>query len=253
VARLLRRISTNPADVREVALAGQSLAGVRRVLELGCGFGFMAEVLAPRLPAEAQFMGVDAHAANREPFLSRLAAAGRRGSFVEAELSQELPWPEGYFDLAVSSYSLYFFPGVIPDIPRVLAPGGRLLALTHYESSVAALLEAAGLPPMQGPLMDLARRFSAESGPQMLKPWFASLDLQHYRNELVFAPGEPEELFLYLSFKLRLMVECEDGGDRPCSTFEQELRLRLAQRLAEGSLRLPKDDAVFWATTGEAS
>jgi cyclopropane fatty-acyl-phospholipid synthase-like methyltransferase len=49
ISEIIRRVSSNPADVRDVALAGLELGAVRRVLDLGCGFGFLTARVMPRV------------------------------------------------------------------------------------------------------------------------------------------------------------------------------------------------------------
>ena len=145
VSALIRSRSTNLTDVRDAVLHGLDLSGARAVLDLGCGFGFMTEVVARRVAPDAEIVGVDACEANEKPYLDRVHATGRRARFVCRKIERRLDWPDGAFDLVVASYSLYFFPGVIPEIARVLRPNGLFLAVTHTENSCRDLLHAAGL------------------------------------------------------------------------------------------------------------
>ncbi len=122
IAQVIRRTSTNPADVRDIALEGLELTSARSVLDLGCGFGFMSEAVARRVAPDARLVGLDACQENERPYLERLAAADRAGSFVNGRIDRTLAWPAGSFDLILASYSLYFFPEIIPEVARVLAP-----------------------------------------------------------------------------------------------------------------------------------
>ena len=60
VSALIRSRSTNLTDVRDAVLHGLDLSGARAVLDLGCGFGFMTEVVARRVAPDAEIVGVDA-------------------------------------------------------------------------------------------------------------------------------------------------------------------------------------------------
>jgi hypothetical protein len=102
--------------------------------------------------------------------------------------------------------------------------------------------------PEAGPLADLVGAFSGESGCSLLADHFGRVEKHDYFNELLFAPENKEELLFYLGFKLRLMVECGGRGEAPCGPFEDAIRSRLAASLANGSLRLRKDEAFFWAS-----
>jgi SAM-dependent methyltransferase len=238
---IIKRHSTNPRDVRHEALHGLDLQAVRDVLELGCGFGFMAEEVARRVHAEATFVGVDACAANADPFLTHVKGTGREACFLQQHLDRILPFETASFDLVVASYSLYFFPGILPEICRVLRPEGALLAVTHSENCCHNLLTAAGFGD-DSPLLQLVRRFSAENGEQQLEPWFADVETIPYHNALRFRSDELFELLDYLRFKLPLTVE--PSGEQPelPDFVEPTLRAALAR---EAMLTVEKDDAIF--------
>jgi SAM-dependent methyltransferase len=100
----------------------------RRVLDAGCGEGYLARVLAAR---GAQVTGVDL-----SPRLIALARARDRDGRIDyrvADLSAPLPELEGRFD-AVASYlvlnDVADHRGFAATLARVLKPGGRaVLAL----------------------------------------------------------------------------------------------------------------------------
>jgi SAM-dependent methyltransferase len=202
IAALIRRRSTNRDDVHEGLLRGLDLASAREVLDLGCGFGLFAGKVAPRVAAGARVTGVDACAANEEPFRRQVEGAGRDARFVALRIESALPWPDGAFDLVLSSYSLYFFPDVLPELARVLAPGGLALVLTHSRRSSQTLLAAAGLDPSTSALTALVERFPAERAQERLAACFESVERVDYRNRLHFGRENLEEILAYLRFKL---------------------------------------------------
>ena len=212
VSAIIRRRSTHAADIREVALAGVDLSRVRSVLDLGCGFGFMVEAVAPRLPAGAVYTGVEACETNREPFLRRLAAAGCRGEFLGMHIEDALPWPDDSFDLVLCSYSLYFFPGVLPAVARVLKPEGMLLAVTHSTNFLRTIFPVTGVREEDSALPQLIDRFPAERAGEILRRLFDECLRTDYPNRLRFEPGQIEELLLYIQFKLPLLVAGGDPG-----------------------------------------
>ncbi|MGW4702568.1 GNAT family N-acetyltransferase [Streptomyces sp. NPDC004285] len=112
---------------RLLALAGR-LPERPRVLDLGCGPGRSALLLAAETGAEVT--AVDTH----EPFLAQLretaAARGLDGSVhtLNADMGA-LPFPDGSFDLvwAESSVFVLGFDRALAAWRRLLAPGGTLV------------------------------------------------------------------------------------------------------------------------------
>lgn len=239
-SEIIRRRSTNPVDVREHVLAGRDLAWASRVLDLGCGFGFMAERLAPALHEDAVIWGVDLCRANRAEFLRRVRAQGRSARFVAMRLRDRLPWDTGSFDLIVSSYSLYFFPGLIPEIARVLDRRGLFLALTHTKESQRDLLDRLRVSEAASPLVSLVARFSVENAMELLKPSFGRVERVDYPNALRFTADDIDDLARYLRFKLLLAADAEGSAVVP--SRDQLARLLLDR----GGLVIRKDDAAFW-------
>ncbi|MFI6303249.1 class I SAM-dependent methyltransferase [Amycolatopsis thailandensis] len=99
------------------------VAGQPRILDLGCGDGFLLDLLAK---AGHQVAGVDLSSAD-------LALARQRPSLHDAPLitgrAQELPFPDGGFDACVSHMAFMLMPDidqVAAELARILVPGGRL-------------------------------------------------------------------------------------------------------------------------------
>ncbi|MFI1654533.1 GNAT family N-acetyltransferase [Streptomyces sp. NPDC020472] len=112
---------------RLLALSGR-LPERPRVLDLGCGPGRSALLLAAE--AGAEVTAVDTH----EPFLAELretaAARGLDGAIrtLNADM-RALPFPDGSFDLvwAESSVFVLGFDRALTEWRRLLAPGGTLV------------------------------------------------------------------------------------------------------------------------------
>ncbi|HEX6971712.1 MAG TPA: class I SAM-dependent methyltransferase [Limnochordia bacterium] len=124
-------------------IARASHRPVRRLLDVGCGDGILAEALLQEFPgAHAVLLDIS------EPMLAaaRRRFQGRAVTLVAADLN-ETAWmsalgSEGPFDVVVSGYCIHHLPderkrAVYADIFGLLAPGGLFLNLEHVASATA--------------------------------------------------------------------------------------------------------------------
>jgi ubiquinone/menaquinone biosynthesis C-methylase UbiE len=95
--RMHHQIADRAAD-----LALTCAPAPRRVLDVGCGTGYLLGRLAARVPRAEVLAGIDAAPAMIE--VARAAAADDRLRFV-AGTAGRLPWPGATFDLVVSTTS----------------------------------------------------------------------------------------------------------------------------------------------------
>jgi SAM-dependent methyltransferase len=244
IAQLIRRVSSNRSDVRDTLLSDIDVSRVRRVLDLGCGFGFMARYLAPRVAPDATFTGIDACEANRDSFLASVTQSGRGGDFFCACLNEVLDWPDGHFDLVVASYSLYYFADLVPDIARVLSPHGLFVTTTHTRRSCSELLRALDLHSDDAEVLKLADRFSAEHGAEHLGRYFAEVERVDFVNSLVFdAERGDDDWLAYVRFKLPLLLPTDglEQGTAPAGLLESA-RAILA---SEHRIVIDKSDTGF--------
>jgi SAM-dependent methyltransferase len=97
----------------------------RRVLDLGCGFGWFCRWA--REQGAAKVLGIDVS----ENMLTRARAttADAAITYLRADM-ERLDLPEGAFDLVYSSLALHYIAnlaGLMMNVRRALVPGGHLL------------------------------------------------------------------------------------------------------------------------------
>lgn len=131
-----------------IALIGRRLGfdRVRDVLDVGCGVGHWAQVLASALPDDARVIGVD-----RDPLWvakanERVAARGMSHRFqYRSSNAQSLPFPDASFDLVTCQTLLIHVPdpgAVIAEMARVARPGGLVLAAEPNNVSTSLVLNS---------------------------------------------------------------------------------------------------------------
>jgi SAM-dependent methyltransferase len=139
--------------VWEETLDGLQLRGDERVLDMGCGRGAVLTALARRLTT-GRATGIDLWSTHDQSGNARDVTL--RNASVEGVLDRidvvtgdmrAMPFPDGTFDLVVSSLAIHNIRGAaeranaVKEAWRVLTPGGRLAiadirATAHYAAAL---------------------------------------------------------------------------------------------------------------------
>ena len=237
------RFSTNPYGWPRWVFDHFDFPETYRVLELGCGPGWLWEANRDRIPPGWDVTLSDSSAGMLSDTERRLGGAGRPFSFVLID-AQAIPFDDAGFDAVIANHMLYHVPDLdraVRGIRRVLAPAGCLYASTNGAAHMRELRELVGLFAPNLPFARGANHvFSLENGAEHLRRHFRHVNLSRYDDALVVP--EPKPLLDYL---------LSMGSARPALTGRtlDELTRRITDRIAaDGAIRITKDAGMFVAT-----
>lgn len=118
--------------IAEPALALMNLQPADRVLDVGCGSGWLARRIAARVP-QGLVVGIDLS----DEMVGRAERA--RDSIPNVTFlrgtADRIPWEDGFFTQIISIESAYYWPDPargLREILRVAAPGGCAWMLINY-------------------------------------------------------------------------------------------------------------------------
>lgn len=126
----MSRVYANGLDRYRRRLVAVGLQGRRQVLDAGCGLGQWSLALADSCGAVT---GIDAAPERVAACRSMSRSLGRGNCGFLAAALEQLPFPSGFFDGAISYSVLYFtdYRRAIAEIGRVMRPGGLFYLSTN--------------------------------------------------------------------------------------------------------------------------
>lgn len=165
--------------------------GVNRLLEIGCGSGelWKNNILNLR---------------NREFFLSDssegMVSEVRRkyGSEFNCIVvdCEKIPFKDSYFDCVIANHVLFYLQDLnkgLSEICRVLKPQGMLYCSTYgpnHMKEITSLVQAfdSRVTLSHSNLYDV---FGLDNGKDILDPYFSSIDVSYYPDELIVDEAQP--------------------------------------------------------------
>jgi ubiquinone/menaquinone biosynthesis C-methylase UbiE len=117
---------------RTATLAVATAPSPARVLDMGCGTGYLLRVLADRYPNAEQLVGIDA-----APQMVQTATGGTHDDRLTfaVGVAEQIGYPDETFDLIVSTTSFDHWSDQqagLRECARVLRPGGRLVLVDQF-------------------------------------------------------------------------------------------------------------------------
>ena len=251
VAKIIHVHSTNKLDVRIAALDGLQLQYDKIAMDIGCGFGFFTLALKDRLFPGSSILGIDICTKYSASYLESCKTAGLQGKFSGQGEKAITTIPTDSVDLVICSYALYFFPGIIQEVSRILKSSGVFVIITHSENHLVEIISfiretfdiLSIQTPESFPCQDLISGFNSSNGHQLLSPWFGKVKEKEYHNSICFEISDFEDLEKYFRFKQPHFIP--DYLDSK-NIIYNKMMYRLRKYLQSGNhFNITKDDTIF--------
>ena len=237
---LHRRFSTNPDGWYPwIFNALESLPRQARVLELGCGPGYIWKECADRIPDGWNITLSDLSAGMIDAAWRNLVVTGRAFKYEQID-AQSIPYPDETFDIVIANFMLYHVPDrskALREVRRVLKQGGHLVAATAGQGHLAELnnwLKKASpdrFVPFTSP-------FTLDNGFEQLKPFFSIIEMKRYDDNLRVTEIEPLVAYILSTIKAR------DIPESALLEIRRELEYILSKK---GEIFITKDAGLFRA------
>ena len=211
-----------------------------KILELGCGPGYMWKENVNRIPAGWNVTLSDLSSGMVDAAWRNLVVTGRAFQFKEID-AQSIPFEGETFDTVIANHMLYHVPDqpqAIAEIQRVLKPGGTLIATTvgygHLKELNEWLRRVSGGKAVE----PMPVSFTLENGTEQLQPYFSKIDLHRYQDSLHVTEVEPLIAFFHASF---FSTEIRPEA---LEKVRNELETELQEK---GKIFIAKDSGLFEA------
>ncbi|MFZ6182436.1 class I SAM-dependent methyltransferase [Nannocystis pusilla] len=222
------------------AIALAAPAADARVLDVACGPGTLALLVAPEV---AHVAALDFAAAMIDRLRER---ADRAGIEVDARVGdgQDLPWPDAGFDAAFSMFGLIFFPDPargLRELHRVLRPGGRAVvgSWIPFEQSHPLSMMFAALRDVV-PELPFGRSTAPLGQPDEFTAALGAAGFTGVRVEAVTHEFRFADVDAFWSFNLRgnapVALLHQRLAPERWQAFEQDVLARLRERFGAGEV-----------------
>ncbi|MFX1501429.1 MAG: class I SAM-dependent methyltransferase [Promethearchaeota archaeon] len=201
---------TNPESLQKWIFNKIQLQEHERVLELGCGTGQLWLDNFRKVPSTCSIILSDFSKNMLDKAKKNLQPLNLPIKFeiIDAE---NIPFPNEVFDIVIGCHMLYHVPNIektLISISRILKPSGKFISTTVSQKHMQELtdfLSSFGLDKEEfdffSKKLDYFTEFRNETGMEVLKPFFESIEFYEYINPVNITSIAPlmryiESLFL---------------------------------------------------------
>jgi ubiquinone/menaquinone biosynthesis C-methylase UbiE len=210
-----------------------------RILELGCGAGYLWLENLGRIPTGWEITLSDFSAGMLEE--TRRNLENRRTFQFKLIDAQSIPCEDAYFDAVIANHMLYHVPNppaALAEIRRVLKPAGHFYAATNGERHMREM--ATLLIKFDGQLASWGNKasssFTLENGLAQLSRWFAEITLYRYEGALEVTEVAPLVDYILSSRAGQILVGRQ-------AAFNEFVAREMESH--EGVIHITKDAGLF--------
>jgi SAM-dependent methyltransferase len=212
-----------------------------RVLEVGCGAGWMWAEASARLPVDLELTLTDLSAGMVTEAVERVGSLGRyRHTVGRVADVQELPFRDAAFDVVVANYVLHHVPDAgraVAEMARVLRPDGVAVVACVGDGHLAELHQIRREVFGDDWGNAITDTFGARSGARLLPFRFGRVDWRPYDDRLDCR--DPDDVLAYLAST----PPVEDADDVQHRRVVEVVRARFDAQ--GGRLHVSKDTGLF--------
>ena len=236
-----KRFSTNSYNwFNWVFDALTKLPANAKILELGCGPGYMWKENADRIPSAWDITLSDFSSGMLDSAWRNLVVTGRNYKFKEID-AQEIPFDDETFDAVIANHMLYHVPDrpkAIGEIKRVLKTGGHFFATTVGDNHLKEITDWFRQIHKSEVWDSFSNLFTLENGLDQLKPFFSNVTVLRYEDNLHVTELKP--LVAYFHSGVRAGELSDDEFAKLRNDLDKELK-------EKGKIFIRKDSGLFEA------
>ena len=215
-----------------------------RVLEVGCGPGYLWGENESRIPAGWEINISDFSPGMVAQAQKNLGGLSHPISFIIVD-AHAIPMPDDSCEIIIANHCLYHLPDrsrALYEIRRVLKPDGWFYATTIGNNHLKEMSELVTSfePAAQDVFNNNQNPFTLESGGSQLQEWFSEVLCSRYPDGLQVTEAAPLVDYVFSTVRLGL-----DEGQR--GAFKAYLQEQMAAR--GGVFPITKESGIFVART----
>jgi len=218
----------------------ETLPSPARVLELGCGPGYMWRECVDRIPTGWSITLSDLSDGMVDAAWRNMVVTGRAFKFEQID-AQSIPYPDETFDIVIANHMLFHLPDRpkgLAEIQRVLKQSGYLIATTVGDGHLTKIVKWLKGVSSETDFEPFGNPFTLNNGLEQLTPFFSQVDIKRYDDDLRITEVEPLMDFIQSTYRAKeLSVSA-------LAKIRREIEELLE---AKGEIFITKDSGLFMA------